>query len=166
MELQEQVINHIEQLTGININTKSRKRHIVELKCVYSRILRDKYISLQKIGQSIGLGHCSIIHLNKLYDIVKNDKLIDIEKKVKLMLKGLTIEQIEKLIEEEINKKEQFIEEIKQQIREEIKKEEHNISPFFENLIQLANDNPDFMFKLEAFYNFNQKIFKNESKNL
>ena len=148
MELQEQVINHIEQLTGININTKSRKRHIVELKCVYSRILRDKYISLQKIGKSIGLGHCSIIHLNKLYDIVKNDKLIDIEKKVKLMLKGLTIEQIEQLIEEET------------------KKEEQQISPFFENLIQLANDNPDFMFKLEAFYNFNQKIFKNESKNL
>lgn len=160
MELNEQVISHIYNLTGVDINTKSRKRHIVELKCVYSRILRDKFVTFQSIGKSIGLGHCAIIHLHKLYDIVKNEQLIDVENKVRLMLKGLTIEQIEQQIEDESKKNEQFIEELKQEIREEIKKEEFNISPLFEKLIKLANDNSEFMFKLEAFYNFNEKIFK------
>ena len=85
--------------------------------------------------------------------------MIDIEKKVKLLLKGLTIEQIEQQIKDESKKQEEIFEEIKQQIRQEIKKEEHNISPFFEKLIKLANNNSDFMFKLEAFFNFNEKIF-------
>ena len=154
--IQNEVIKHIQDLTGININTKSRKREIVEMKAVYSTILRNKKIlTLREIGESIGLGHCSIIHLCKIYPIIKNQYLIDIQEKVLMLLNGMSIDLI--LLQQEKKK----IQEEKSKI--EIEKQS-KFDPFFENLIKLANENPDVMFKLENFYKINNQIYnKNES---
>jgi len=154
--IQKQVIKHILDLTGININTKSRKREIVELKSVYSTILRNKKIlTLREIGEEIGLGHCSIIHLSKIYPLIKNEYLIDIHEKVLMLLDGMSIDLI--LLQQEKRR----IEEQKAKVEVAI---ESTIDIFFQNLIKLANENPDVMFKLENFYKINNQIYnKNES---
>lgn len=153
-----EVIKHIYDLTGINVNTKSRKREIVEMKALYSTILRNKnqrafrQQTFQSIGNAIGLGHCSILHLCNLYKVIKNDYLSEIEQKVYMLLSGMTLEFIElqnEKIKFEINK---------------IKETEKKIDPFFEKLIKLAEQNADVMFKLETFYKINNQIYnKNES---
>lgn len=150
--IHKEVIKHIYDLTGINVNTKSRKREIVEMKAVYATILRSKNQTFQSTGNAIGLGHCSILHLCKLYKVIKNEYLTEIEQKVYMLLSGMTIEFIElqnEKIKLEINK---------------IKETEKKIDPFFEKLIKLAEQNADVMFKLETFYKINNQIYnKNES---
>jgi hypothetical protein len=154
--IQNEVIEHIYNLTGININTKSRKREIVELKSVYATILKNKKVlTLREIGEGIGLGHCSILHLYKIYPIIKNEYLIDIHENVLMLLNGMSIDLI--LLQQEKKK----IEEEKQKVED---KKQIKVDPFFENLIKLANENPDVMFKLENFYKINNQIYKkNES---
>jgi|APGre2960657404_1045060.scaffolds.fasta_scaffold04595_6 hypothetical protein len=153
--IQKQVIKHILDLTGINVNTKSRKREIVEMKAVYSTILRNKNQTFQSIGNAIGLGHCSVIHLCKIYPLIKNDYLIDIQEKVLMLLDGMSIDLI--LLQQEKRKVEE------QKAKVEVEKQS-KIDPFFENLIKLANENSDVMFKLETFYKINNQIYnKNES---
>jgi len=153
--IQKQVIKHILDLTGINVNTKSRKREIVEMKAVYSTILRNKNQTFQSIGNAIGLGHCSVIHLCKIYPLIKNDYLIDIQEKVLMLLDGMSIDLI--LLQQEKRKVEE------QKAKVEVEKKS-KIDPFFENLIKLANENSDVMFKLETFYKINNQIYnKNES---
>ncbi len=162
MELQKQTIAHIETITGINVNTKSRKQNIVELKSVYATILRSKNQTLQSIADGIGLGHCAILHLCKLYPIIKNENLEEIKRKVNLMLSGVSLEIIELQIQEEKIEREQ---KEKERIEEEKRQKENIIIPDFVNdLIILANKNEDLMIKFKAFYNFNKKIYlKNES---
>lgn len=154
--IQNEVIEHIYNLTGININTKSRKREIVELKSVYATILKNKkLLTLREIGEGIGLGHCSILHLYKIYPIIKNEYLIDIHENVLMLLNGMSIDLI--LLQQEKKK----IEEEKQKVEV---KNQLKVDPFFEKLIKLANENPDVMFKLENFYKINNQIYKkNES---
>jgi hypothetical protein len=153
--IQKQVIKHILDLTGINVNTKSRKREIVEMKAVYSTILRNKNQTFQSIGNAIGLGHCSVIHLCKIYPLIKNDYLIDIQEKVLMLLDGMSIDLI--LLQQEKRKVEE------QKAKVEVEKQS-KIDPFFENLIKLANENSEVMFKLETFYKINNQIYnKNES---
>ena len=64
----QELIKNIELLTGININTKSRKREIVELKSLYSYLMRKRGYTLNQIGQEISLHHASVLHLIKLYE--------------------------------------------------------------------------------------------------
>lgn len=158
--IQNEVINHIYAITGININTKSRKREIVELKCVYATILRNykhQKFTLQEIGDSINLNHASIIHLLKVYPDIKTKYLNEIEQKVIMLLKGMTLDLVElKIANQKMNLE---IEEMKKS-----KENETEVSEFFKNLIKLANANEDVMFKLETFYKINSKIY--EQRNL
>ena len=72
-----------------------------------------------------------------------------------MLLNGMSIDLI--LLQQEKKK----IQEEKSKI--EIEKQS-KFDPFFENLIKLANENPDVMFKLENFYKINNQIYnKNES---
>lgn len=158
--IQNEVINHIYAITGININTKSRKREIVELKCVYATILRNykhQKFTLQEIGDSININHASIINLLKVYPYIKTKYLNEIEQKVIMLLKGMTLDIVElQIANQKMNLE---IEEIKKSKENEIE-----VSEFFKNLIKLANENEDVMFKLETFYKINSKIY--EQRNL
>jgi thioredoxin-like negative regulator of GroEL len=72
-----------------------------------------------------------------------------------MLLDGMSIDLI--LLQQEKRKVEE------QKAKVEVEKQS-KIDPFFENLIKLANENSDVMFKLETFYKINNQIYnKNES---
>jgi predicted transcriptional regulator len=52
----------------VNIEVKSSKRGVVDARKVYSKILRQRGLSFQKIGNCIGKNHATIIHYIKEID--------------------------------------------------------------------------------------------------
>lgn len=159
----QELIKNIELLTGININTKSRKREIVELKSLYSYLMRKRGYTLSQIGQEISLHHASVLHLIKLYEVIKNDEFIKItNEKIEYLNFGFDVESAEiKHLYEQLK-----IENLKLKFEiEELKS--NKADDFFKNLINLANEHEDVRFKLENFYKINKQIYqKNEQRNL
>jgi chromosomal replication initiation ATPase DnaA len=66
-------INDFCSYTDVNIlelRSKNRKRHLVDLRVMISTILRDNYkLSLQRIGLILSRDHASIIHYLKKHDV-------------------------------------------------------------------------------------------------
>ena len=66
------VLRAINKFSGINIkDNKSRKRPVVEAKQLYSKLMRDSGHTYESIGDTIGLGHATILHHYNNYNIVK-----------------------------------------------------------------------------------------------
>jgi hypothetical protein len=151
------LLKNITTITGVDITKKSRRREIVEIKAIYCNILRNENYIYKEIGNSINMNHASIIHLIKLYDIIKNQQSTKrIENKIKLLNEGFNFENLEYQNE---------IDELKIQ-NEDLKNENENLknkiklenNEFFENLFKLANSNQFIYDKLVNFYNINSKL--------
>lgn len=71
------IIVDIHRNMGLNINSKCRKREVFYSRVVYFAIIKEKspYISLNKMGKSVGLCHSSVIYSLKAYNHLK--KYID-----------------------------------------------------------------------------------------
>lgn len=61
----------VEEVTGINLLEKSRRRFVVEARAIYSTILRDSGYSFPFIAETLGKDHTTIIHYMKLADDLK-----------------------------------------------------------------------------------------------
>lgn len=144
------LLKDITTITGIDITKKSRLRQVVEIKSIFCNILRKQQYTYKKIGDIINMNHASIIHLIKLYEIIKsNEDIKRIENKLKLLTEGFNFEYLDYQNKiDELNLKIEELENIKI----------NNNNEFFENLFILANSNQFIFDKLVNFYNINSKI--------
>jgi hypothetical protein len=62
----------VEQVTGVNIFEKNRKRFVVEARAIYSTLLRDVGYSFPFIAETLGKDHTTIIHYMKLSSNLKS----------------------------------------------------------------------------------------------
>jgi chromosomal replication initiation ATPase DnaA len=64
----EEIIQHINNVTGIDVTAKSRKREITYCRIIYSEILRKtNYSTLKSIGKNIDVDHSMIIYYRKTF---------------------------------------------------------------------------------------------------
>lgn len=144
------LLKDITTITGIDISKPSRRREIVEIKAIFCNILRQQNFTLQNIGDTINMKHCSISHLLNLYKIIKDlPHIRRIENKLKLLNEGFDFKFLDYQ-----NK----IDELNQKIEELQKNEKINNNEFYNNLFILANSNQFIYDKLVNFYNINSKL--------
>ena len=68
MEITKRLLEVINEHTGVDVNIKSRKREVIEMRLLYFNVLKElrPNISLSSIGESVNLNHATVIHsLNK-----------------------------------------------------------------------------------------------------
>jgi hypothetical protein len=141
------LLKNITTITGFDITKKSRLRDVVEIKAIYTNILRNQKCIYKEIGDSINMDHSSIIHLKKVYEIIKNKPDVrSIENKLKLLSEGFDFQFLE--YQNEID----FLK------FELLKLKENKTNEFFQNLFKLANENKFIYDKLVNFYNINSKL--------
>ena len=144
------LLKDIATITGIDISKPSRRREIVEIKAIFCNILRQQNFTLQNIGDTINMKHCSISHLLKVYEIINHlPHIRRIENKLKLLNEGFDFKFLE--YQNKIDELKLENDELKQKIN------------LFDNhiwtkLFKLANDNPFIYDKLVNFYNINSKL--------
>jgi len=144
------LLKDITTITGIDISKQSRRREIVEIKAIFCNILRKQNFTLQNIGDTINMKHCSIIHLLKVYEIISDMPHIRrIENKLKLLNEGFNFEFLD--YQNKIDELRLENEKLKEKIK-------LNNNDLFENVFKLANDNPFIYDKLVNFYNINSKL--------
>lgn len=144
------LLKDIATITGIDISKPSRRREIVEIKAIFCNILRQQNFTLQNIGDTINMKHCSISHLLKLYEIINHlPHIRRIENKLKLLNEGFDFKFLE--YQNKIDELKLENDELKQKIN--LKNND-----FFQKLFILANDNPFIFDKLVSFYNINLKL--------
>lgn len=144
------LLKDITTITGVDITKKSRRREIVEIKAIFCNILRQQKFTLQSIGDTINMKHCSIFHLLNLYKIIKDlPHIRRIENKLKLLNEGFDFKFLD--YQNKIDELKLENEELKQKVS--LKNNE-----FFENLFKLANSNQFIYDKLLNFYNINSKL--------
>lgn len=144
------LLKDITTITGIDISKPSRRREIVEIKAIFCNILRQQNFTLQSIGDTINMKHCSISHLLNLYKIINHlPHIRRIENKIKLLNEGFDFKFLE--YQNKIDELKLENDELKQKIN--LKNND-----FFEKLFILANDNQFIYDKLVNFYNINSKL--------
>ena len=144
------LLKDITTITGIDISKQSRKREIVEIKAIFCNILRKQNFTLQSIGDTINMKHCSVSHLLNLYKIIKDFPHIRrIENKLKLLNEGFDFKFLD--YQNKIDELKLENEQLKQKVK-------LNNNDLFENLFKLANDNQFIYDKLVNFYNINSKL--------
>jgi hypothetical protein len=144
------LLKDIIKVTGIDISKQSRRREIVEIKAIFANILREQNFTLQSIGDTINMKHCSIIHLLNTYKIIKNlPHIRRIENKLKLLNEGFDFKFLE--YQNKIDELKLENDELKQKVK-------LNNNKFYNNLFNLANDNQFIYDKLVNFYNINSKL--------
>ncbi len=144
------LLKDIATITGIDISKPSRRREIVEIKAIFCNILRQQNFTLQNIGDTINMKHCSISHLLKVYEIINHlPHIRRIENKLKLLNEGFDFKFLE--YQNKIDELKLENDELKQKIN--LKNND-----FFQKLFILANDNPFIFDKLVSFYNINSKL--------
>lgn len=144
------LLKDITTITGIDISKQSRRREIVEIKAIFCNILRKQNFTLQNIGDTINMKHCSIIHLLKVYEIISDMPHIRrIENKLKLLNEGFNFEYLD--YQNKIDELRLENEKLKEKVK-------LNNNDLFENIFKLANDNQFIYDKLVNFYNINSKL--------
>jgi hypothetical protein len=72
------IVTYIETTADVNIGTRSRKRHLVELRGLYFKLaLETTSYSYEKIGKIVDRDHASVLHSRKhLFDKIMLDHTI------------------------------------------------------------------------------------------
>lgn len=144
------LLKDITTITGIDISKQSRRREVVEIKAIFANILREQNFTLQNIGDTINMKHCSIIHLLKVYEIISDMPHIRrIENKLKLLNEGFDFQYLD--YQNKIDELRLENEKLKEKIS-------FKNNDLFENVFKLANDNQFIYDKLVNFYNINSKL--------
>lgn len=69
--------NIINEVFFVDIDVKCRNREVVDARKIYSKILRDKGYSYERIGSSIGKDHATIIHyVRNIEHLLAYDQLL------------------------------------------------------------------------------------------
>lgn len=75
MQELDKIINKVKEVTGIDIQTKSRKQEIVYAKKIYFHIARQKGYSFQSIADKLNMNHATVIfHCYDTPYLLKQDK--------------------------------------------------------------------------------------------
>ena len=81
----------VERETGLDLSLKSRKRHLVDARCVFFRLARDHTRhSLQDIGRFVSKDHATVLHGIRQFDNVireYEDELFKIYVKIDALCK-------------------------------------------------------------------------------
>lgn len=69
MSIAIRVIEHIKNVTDIDITLPTRKRYIVELRVIYAQImLKNSDLTTNQTARYLNKDHATIIHYRKLFD--------------------------------------------------------------------------------------------------
>ncbi len=75
MEELKKIINKVQEVTGVDIRTRSRKQNIVYAKKIYFHIARQKGYTFQEIGKEIKADHATVIwHCQDTPHLLKQDE--------------------------------------------------------------------------------------------
>lgn len=102
MEITERLKDIIKLETDTNINQRTRKREVVEIRSLYCSILKQlkPKKTLQSIGESIDLNHATIIHAVRMYDIYEKSNPELKRLRNKILSNFIQVEQSENTDEE------------------------------------------------------------------
>jgi len=69
MSIAIEVIEHIKNVSGIDITNDTRKRSVVELRVIYAQImLKNSDLTTKQTAKYLNKDHATIIHYRKLFD--------------------------------------------------------------------------------------------------
>lgn len=74
------IITYIETTADVNIGTRSRKRHLVDLRALYYKLaLETTNYSYEKIGKMVDRDHASVLHARKntFFNIMNDHTILD-----------------------------------------------------------------------------------------
>lgn len=171
MEITERLKEIIKQETNTDIETRTRKRNIIELRALYCTVLKElkPKKTLQAIGDTLELNHATVIHSLKNYKMYEEYNP-ELKKFKATILSYFTLDESElkelsdlEKAKHEINKLIFENDKLKRELKEQIERPryEFKIIDDLNNLLSntkgtiqhtLIND------RLEAFYKMNNNI--------
>ena len=172
MEITQRLKEIIKQETNTDIEIRTRKREIIEMRSLYCTVLKQlkPKKTLQSIGDTINLNHASVIHSLKMYEVYSKDNK-DL-KKLKDIIMSHFIKVDERQIEE-LNEVEQLQQriyqltfdkdrlEIELRKQKKMKRYDFEIIENLNNLLEETNGTMQYEIindRLKAFYTMNKNI--------
>ena len=172
MEITERLKEIIKQETNTNIDIRTRKREVIELRSLYCNVLKQlkPNKTLQAIGDSIELNHATVIHALKNYKMYEEYNP-ELKKFRNTILSYFTIDNEAELKElSEIEKVKQQLykltfenDKLKRELKEQIERPRHEYK-IIDDLNNLMNNTKGtiqfdlIQDRLEAFYKMNNNI--------
>ena len=172
MEITERLKEIIKQETNTNIDIRTRKREVIELRALYCNILKQlkPNKTLQAIGDTLELNHATVIHALKNYKMYEEYNP-ELKKFKNTILSYFTIDNEAELKElSEIDKVKQQLykltfenDKLKTEIKEQMERPrfEYKIIDDLNNLMNNTKGTIQFDLiqdRLEAFYKMNNNI--------
>jgi hypothetical protein len=172
MEITERLKEIIKQETNTNIDIRTRKREVIELRALYCNILKQlkPNKTLQAIGDTLELNHATVIHALKNYKMYEEYNP-ELKKFKNTILSYFTIDNEAELKElSEIDKVKQQLykltfenDKLKKEIKEQMERPrfEYKIIDDLNNLMNNTKGTIQFDLiqdRLEAFYKMNNNI--------
>ena len=172
MEITERLKEIIKQETNTNIDIRTRKREVIELRALYCNVLKQlkPNKTLQAIGDTLELNHATVIHALKNYKMYEEYNP-ELKKFKNTILSYFTIDNEAELKElSEIEKVKQQIykltfenDKLKRELKEQIDRPrfEYKIIDDLNNLMNNTKGTIQFDLiqdRLEAFYKMNNNI--------
>ena len=172
MEITQRLKDIIKQETNTNIDIRTRKREVIEMRALYCNVLKElnPNKTLQAIGDTLELNHATVIHALKNYKMYEEYNP-ELKKFRTTILSYFTIDNEEELKElSEIEKVKQQLykltfenDKLKRELKEQIERPrfEYKIIDDLNNLMNntkgTIQDNL-IQDRLEAFYKMNNNI--------
>ena len=172
MEITERLKEIIKQETNTNIDIRTRKREVIELRALYCNILKQlkPNKTLQAIGDTLELNHATVIHALKNYKMYEEYNP-ELKKFKNTILSYFTIDNEAELKElSEIEKVKQQLykltfenDKLKKELKEQMERPrfEYKIIDDLNNLMNNTKGTIQFDLiqdRLEAFYKMNNNI--------
>jgi hypothetical protein len=172
MEITERLKEIIKQETNTNIDIRTRKREVIELRSLYCNVLKElkPNKTLQAIGDTLELNHATVIHALKNYKMYEEYNP-ELKKFKNTILSYFTIDNEEELKElSEIEKVKQQLykltfenDKLKRELQEQIDRPRHEYK-IIDDLNNLMNNTKGtiqfdlIQQRLQAFYKMNNNI--------
>lgn len=172
MEITQRLKDIIKQETNTNIDIRTRKREVIELRSLYCNVLKQlkPNKTLQSIGDTLELNHATVIHALKNYKMYEEYNP-ELKKFRNTILSYFTIDNEAELKElSEIEKVKQQLykltfenDKLKKELKEQIERPRHEYK-IIDDLNNLMNNTKGtiqfdlIQDRLEAFYKMNNNI--------
>lgn len=172
MEITQRLKEIIQQETNTNIDIRTRKREVIEMRSLYCNVLKElkPNKTLQAIGDTLELNHATVIHALKNYKMYEEYNP-ELKKFKNTILSYFTIDNEAELKElSEIEKVKQQLykltfenDQLKKELKEQIDRPrfEYKIIDDLNNLMNNTKGTIQFDLiqdRLEAFYKMNNNI--------
>jgi uncharacterized tellurite resistance protein B-like protein len=171
MEITERLKEIIKQETNTDIDIRTRKREVIELRSLYCNVLKElkPKKSLQAIGDTLELNHATVIHALKNYKMYEEYNP-ELKKFRATILSYFTMDETELKELNEIEKLKQQMykltfenDKLKRELKEQIERPRHEYK-IIDDLNNLMNNTKGtiqfdlIQDRLEAFYKMNNNI--------